>query len=127
MAGSLADRRAQACGKLMAKVHAITGKEGITPSALHAIKKKLVALAGKTELFPLSDFEMPVAQGRTHPLLVEDGDGHGLYLTISLPGKEAAPHDHGIWCVNAAVSGQEKHVMYARRLDGDAVVPGRGR
>ena len=121
MATTLADRRASACAKLMDKVHEITGKEGITPSALHAIKKKLVALAAKTDLFPLSDFEMPVAQGRNHPLLVEDGDGHGLYLTINMPGKEAAPHDHGIWCVNAAISGREKHVVY-RRLDGDAVV-----
>ena len=41
-------------------------------------------------------FEMPVSQGRNHPLLVEDNDGHGLCLTINMPGKEAAPHDHGI-------------------------------
>jgi predicted metal-dependent enzyme (double-stranded beta helix superfamily) len=65
---------------------------------------------------------MPEAQGRNHPLLIEDNDGHGLYLTIGLPGKEAAPHDHGIWCVNAAVSGRERHVFYRRADDGS--VPG---
>ena len=59
---------------------------------------------------------MPVSQGRNHPLLVADGDGPSLYLTINLPGKEAAPHDHGVWCVNAAVSGLEKHEFY-RRVD----------
>jgi len=121
MANNVAEKRTKACAKLLDKVHKITAKEGITPSALHAIKKKLVALAEKTDLFPLSDFEMPHAQGRTHPLLVEDNDGHGLYLTINLPGKEAAAHDHGIWCVNAAVSGRERHVMF-RRLDGDQIV-----
>ena len=63
---------------------------------------------------------MPVAQGRNHPLLVEDNDGHGLYLTISLPGKEAAPHDHGIWCVNAAISGRERHKVFRRTDDGAA-------
>jgi predicted metal-dependent enzyme (double-stranded beta helix superfamily) len=120
MAVTTADRRARACASLLRHVHAITDKEGITPSALHALKLKLVALANRTELFPLSDFAMPVAQGRNHPLLVEENDGHGLYLTINMPGKEAAPHDHGIWCVNAAISGRERHVFY-RRTDNAAV------
>lgn len=114
MQRTIADKRARACAELMRGVHRITDKEGITPSALHAIKLKLVALARRPELFPLSDFAMPEAESRTHPLLVEADDGHGLYLTIGLPGKEAAPHDHGIWCVNAAISGRERHVFYRR-------------
>jgi predicted metal-dependent enzyme (double-stranded beta helix superfamily) len=118
MATTIGDRRAQVCGKFLKEVHAVMDKEGLTPSALHAIKLKLVALAAKTELFPLGEFEMPVAQGRNHPLLVEDNDGHGLYLTINMPGKEAAPHDHGIWCVNASISGRERHVFYRRTDDG---------
>jgi predicted metal-dependent enzyme (double-stranded beta helix superfamily) len=118
MAINVADKRARACRELLTKVHAITDKEGITPSSLHSMKKALVALEAKSELFPLNDFEMPVSEGRTHPLLVEDNDGHGLYLTINTPGKEAAPHDHGIWCVNAAVSGRERHIFYRRTDDG---------
>jgi hypothetical protein len=78
------------------------------------MKLKLVALAARAELFQASDFAMPVAGGRSHPLLVEDGDGRGLYLTIGLPGKEAAPHDHGIWCINASVSGREHHEFFRR-------------
>ncbi len=113
-----ADKRQRACAKLLADVHAITAKEGINPSTLHALKLKLVALAKQTTLFPLTDFEMPVSQSRTHPLLVEDNDGHGLYLTIGLPGKEAAAHDHGIWCINAAVSGRERHLIFRRTDDG---------
>jgi predicted metal-dependent enzyme (double-stranded beta helix superfamily) len=111
-------RRERACAKLLQDVHAIVGHEGITPSALHAIRLKLVALARRVDLFPLSDFAMPEAQSRNHPLLVEDNDGHGLYLTIGLPGKEAAPHDHGIWCVNAAISGRERHTLFRRTDDG---------
>jgi predicted metal-dependent enzyme (double-stranded beta helix superfamily) len=126
MAETLVAARARACAALLRQVHAITDKEGITPSALHAIKLKLVALARRADLFPLADFAMPESQGRNHPLLVEDDDGHGLYLTINLPGKEAAPHDHGIWCVNAAVSGRERHVFYRRtdagQQDGKAAV-----
>ena len=115
---TVADKRRRACEKFLETVHGITAKEGITPSALHEIKLTLVALARKAELFPLADFAMPLAQGRTHPLLVEDNDGHGLYLTIALPGKEAAPHDHGIWCVNAALAGAERHDYYRRTDDG---------
>lgn len=120
---SVAAKRSRACAKLLADAHAIAAAEGPTPSALHAIKLKLMGLARKAELFPLLDFEMPLAEGRSHPLLVEDGDGYGLYLTINLPGKEAAPHDHGVWCVNAALSGRERHEFF-RRLD-DGAAPGR--
>lgn len=118
MSTIIADRRGRACASLLRQVHAIADKEGITPSALHAMKLKLVALANRTVLFPLSDFAMPEAQGRTHPLLIEDNDGLGLYLTINLPGKETAPHDHGIWCINAAVSGRERQIFYRRTDDG---------
>jgi predicted metal-dependent enzyme (double-stranded beta helix superfamily) len=120
MSAIIAARRARACASLLRQVHEIAGQEGITPSALHAMKLKLVALAGRTALFPLSDFAMPEAQGRTHPLLIEDDDGLGLYLTINLPGKEAAPHDHGIWCVNAAVAGRERQIFFRRTDDGAA-------
>lgn len=116
---TVTDKRIRACARLLADVHAITAIEGVTSSALHAMKLKLVALGRFPELFPLSDFGMPVSQGRSHPLLVEDDDGHGLYLTINLPGKVAAPHDHGIWCVNAAISGQERHELF-RRTDSGA-------
>lgn len=122
---TVAEKRQRACAKLLTDVHAITAREGLTPSALHGIRLKLVALARKAELFPMTDFEMPLAQGRNHPLLVEDGDGHALYLVISMPGKEAAPHDHGIWCVNAAISGREIHQFF-RRTDHGAE-PGRAR
>jgi predicted metal-dependent enzyme (double-stranded beta helix superfamily) len=120
-----ATKRLKACKALMAQVHAITADEGINPSTLHTIKLRLVALAKRKELFPASDFAMPVAQGRNHPLLVEDGDGLGLYLNIALPGKEAAPHDHGIWCATAAVSGRERHEFYRRTDDGK--IAGRAR
>ena len=119
---SIAAKRQRACATLMQQVHAITAAEGPTPSALHAIKLKLVALAARSDLFPLTDFEMPVAQGRNHPLLVEENDGRGLYLTINMPGKEAAPHNHGIWCINAAVSGVEKHEFYRLTDAGSATV-----
>ena len=111
--------RADACAALLREARIIVDVEGSGEAALEKIKSRLVGLADHgARLFPPGDFAMPDAQGRNHVLALEDGDGMGLYLTIGLPGKEAAPHDHGIWCVNAAISGQEIHHFYRRTDDG---------
>jgi predicted metal-dependent enzyme (double-stranded beta helix superfamily) len=113
------NQRAEACAALIKQARAIIDAEGAGDAALEKIKALLVGLADRgSALFPLGDFAMPDAQGRNHVLALEDGDGMGLYLTIALPGKEAAAHDHGIWCVNAAISGQELHRFYRRTDDG---------
>src|SRR3978361_1588868 len=113
------EQRVEACATLIRPARAILDANGSGEAALEKIKGLLVGLADRGEtLFPRGDFAMPEAQGRNHVLALEDGDGMGLYLTIALPGKEAAPHDHGIWCVNAALSGQELHRFYRRTDDG---------
>jgi predicted metal-dependent enzyme (double-stranded beta helix superfamily) len=136
----MSEKRAEACAALLRQARAIVDSEGTGDAVLEKLKGLLVGLAGRGEaLFPRDDFAMPVAQGRNHVLALEDGDGMGLYLTIALPGKEAAPHDHGIWCVNAAISGTEVHRFYQRTDDGSrdgyatveeigvvTVVPGQG-
>jgi predicted metal-dependent enzyme (double-stranded beta helix superfamily) len=114
----MGEQRAEACAALLRQARSIVNADGTGEVALEKIKGLLVGLANQGEaLFPSGDFAMPAAQALTHVLAQEDGDGMGLYLTIALPGKEAAPHDHGIWCVNAAVSGQEVHRFYRRTDD----------
>jgi predicted metal-dependent enzyme (double-stranded beta helix superfamily) len=115
----LSEQRTQACAALLRQARTIVDADGTGEAALEKIKGLLVGLANRGEaLFPIADFAMPNAQGRNHILALEDDDGMGLYLTINLPGKEAAPHDHGIWCVNAAISGREVHQFYRRTDDG---------
>ncbi|MGD0105256.1 MAG: hypothetical protein ABSC06_14610 [Rhodopila sp.] len=115
----MSEERAEGCAVLLRQARAIVDADGSGQAALEKIKGLLVGLANRGEaLFPRGDFAMPDAQGRNHILALEDGDGMGLYLTIGLPGKEAAPHDHGIWCVNAAISGREVHRYYRRTDDG---------
>jgi predicted metal-dependent enzyme (double-stranded beta helix superfamily) len=115
----MSKQRTTACQTLIKKARAIVDSEGTGEAALEKIKTLLVGLANRGEaLFPRNAFAMPDAHGRNHVLALEDGDGMGLYLTIGLPGKEAAPHDHGIWCVNAAISGREVHRFYRRTDDG---------
>lgn len=114
----MSEQRIEACATLLRQVRTIVDTDGTRGAALETIKELLLGLANRGEaLFPLSDFAMPAAHGRNHILALEDGDGMGLYLTIALPGKEAAPHDHGIWCVNAAISGREVHRFYRRTDD----------
>ena len=114
------EERTEACATLLRQARAIVNADGTGEAALEKLKALLIGLADRGEaLFPRGDFAMPNAQGRNHILALEDNDGMGLYLTIALPGKEAAPHDHGIWCVNAAISGQEVHKFYRRTDDGD--------
>lgn len=112
-----AARRGEACGDLLRDVRAIAAGEGITPASLGRIKSLLLELAARPELFPDAEFPMPEAQGRNHQLDPAADDGLGLYLTIGLPGKESAPHDHGIWCVNAALAGREVQRFYRRTDD----------
>jgi predicted metal-dependent enzyme (double-stranded beta helix superfamily) len=121
--GSLADARAAACAALIREARAITDAEGVTPAALARVKERLIALAALAELFAPRDFPLPEAHGRSTALDIGDDDGFGLYLTVGLPGKEAGPHDHGIWCVNAGVSGTELHRFFRRTDDGSQ--PGR--
>ena len=115
---SPAAQRMATCKAFLRKAHTILDKEGSTPSALHALKNKLAALALRTELFPASDFPMPVAEGRLHTLIAEDNDGLALHLLIGKPGKISNPHTHSIWCVNASVSGRERHTYWRRTDDG---------
>ena len=115
---TLAAKREAACKALLRKAHAIIDPAGATPAALEQVQALLIGLASKPDLFPREDFAAPVAQARNH-MLAEDGeDGFGLYLTINMPGKVAAPHDHGIWCVNAGISGVELHRFFQRTDDG---------
>ena len=114
--------RKDACLAFMRQAHQILDQEGSSPSALHELKLALAGLAERTELFPASDFPMPVAEARFHSLVVEPDDGLALHLIISMPGKISNPHAHGIWCINASITGRERNV-YWRRTD-DAQKPG---
>jgi len=116
---TIAERRLLACQGVIQQARKIVDQDGSGEAPLLKIKALLIDLAAKGDvLFPKSDFALPNAQARNHVLVEEDGDGLGLYLTIGLPGKEAAPHCHGIWCVNASLTGRELHRFYRRTDDG---------
>jgi predicted metal-dependent enzyme (double-stranded beta helix superfamily) len=118
MASSIAAQRKSACRALMRQAHAIIGKEGDGPDALEKLRDRLIALAMQEELFPRADFPLPRNESCNHILDVEPDDGFGLYMAVAMPGKEAAPHAHGIWCINAGISGRERHSFWHRTDNG---------
>ncbi len=111
--------RQAACQALLREARAIEAAHGITPAGMDRMRQLVIGLAQQGDtLFPDADFAPPQAYGRNH-LLDDTTDAQfALYLTVTLPGKESTPHDHGIWCVNAGLSGSELQRFYRRTDDG---------
>jgi predicted metal-dependent enzyme (double-stranded beta helix superfamily) len=113
--------RAAAVGAALADVRAIETTQGVTPTALAAIRERLMALAAQEHLFPTAEFPSPPngEKGANRYLLVEDQGGRfAMYLNALNPGNETKPHDHTTWAVVVAVDGQELNRVYRRLDDG---------
>lgn len=115
----LAAERLAACRVLLSNVQRIESAHGKGMEGLARIRDALAEFAqAQASLFPDSDFAMPVAHMRFHTL-VEGGDTpYGLYYSVNLPGKEAAPHVHGLWCATTAFCGSESNRFWRRVDDG---------
>lgn len=118
-----AEARDQACRELVHNARSIELRRGGDRGALDEIRDLMIAfVAEHSALLDPRDFALPTAYGRFHNL-VEGGDvPYGLYLSVTMPGKEAAPHIHGLWGITVGIAGCEVN-HYWRRTD-DASVPG---
>ena len=100
---------------------------GASDEALANARAHLMDLAGRTELFPRTDFPLPEEGKNERTFLIqEDEDGsYALYVNSGLKGQTTRPHDHGAsWAIVVAVEGDERHRVY-RRVD-DGAVEGKG-
>jgi predicted metal-dependent enzyme (double-stranded beta helix superfamily) len=118
---SHADARADAVAALLANVHAIVERDGITRDSLARIGLQLQTLAERAALFSRSAFPPPDASSgdtSTRYRLNPGSNGIALYLNSLLPGKTTIPHNHDTWAVIAAVDGSELNRVYRRTDDG---------
>lgn len=101
-----AERKA-ACRVLLQQVRSIEGDaRGAFPGP--ALLDAVLAFADRHRaLFPDADFESPRAHGRMHVLSDGLDTPYGLYIHVARPGKEAAPHCHGLWGVGVGLAGRE--------------------
>lgn len=111
--------RERAARDLTRRARAIELKHGGRREALEEIRQLMIDFVGAhRDLLDPQDFELPVAHGRFFKL-VEGGEvPYGLYIGVTLPGKEAAPHIHGLWCVTVGISGREVNHFWRRTDDG---------
>ena len=114
--------RAKAIDLTVAKVREIERLRGVNPEALLQIKTELLALAARTELFPLKDFPSPEGgSGKPSCLyrLSEDEDHRfALYANSTHLRYITAPHNHSTWAVIAGVHGEEPNRFYRRTAEG---------
>lgn len=103
----MASQRKAACQALLDEVRSIEA-DARTGFPGQRLLDTLLEFAGRHRaLFPDDEFASPRAHSRMHWLSDGLDTPYGLYLGVSKPGKEAAPHCHGVWSVSALYTGRE--------------------
>jgi len=120
--------REAAVSAAVARIQSVVSARGETPEALDLIIDVLRDLARRIELFGFQDFPLPAkgsgVENCLYRLSEEADHRFALYVNVSHPGKNSAPHNHTTWAVVVGVRGQELNRLY-RRVD-DGSVPGKG-
>lgn len=118
---SVRDQRQAAIAASVGRIREIENGRGVTRRALEAIKRELLGLADRVELFPIGDFP-PSDDDRGFDALYrlsEDADHRfALYASTGSPGKSVPPHNHTTWAVIVGLHGNEQNVFYERTDDG---------
>lgn len=95
----------------VADIRAIEQRDGVTRASLDGIKRRLIALAARTDLFTVADFPPPEKGGKRFSCLYrisEDADHRfALYANSALGGHGTPAHNHTTWAVIAGVTGEE--------------------
>ncbi len=122
IAVSRAEARVKAIVHTVGKVREIERSRGVNRESLQQIKEELLALAARTDLFPLEDFPSPQSgSGKPSCLyrLSEDEDHRfALYANSTHLRYVNAPHNHTTWAVIVGVHGEEPNRFYRRTEEG---------
>jgi predicted metal-dependent enzyme (double-stranded beta helix superfamily) len=132
-----AAERATAIAATVARVREIERRQGVTRESILLIKRELLGLAARTDLFPVEDFPPPGPGGPRNSCLyrLSEDDDHrfALYANAALGRYANAPHNHTTWAVIVGVHGEEPNRLYRRTPDGgveqtgtEVVGPGTG-
>jgi predicted metal-dependent enzyme (double-stranded beta helix superfamily) len=106
----------------VADVRAIEAREGVTRQSLDNVKRRLVRLAGRSDLFTGADFPPPQPGSKRNSCLYrvsEDPDHRfALYVNSSLGNYGTPAHNHTTWAVIVGVAGDElNRYMYGLALE----------
>jgi predicted metal-dependent enzyme (double-stranded beta helix superfamily) len=124
----LIHERTNAVREAIARIKAAgLGDDNHDHAQIEAARAALLALAARSELFPVAQFPYLYAQRSGFYRLAEDADHrNALYVQVSTNEHGGnSPHQHPYWAIIAGVRGNEYNVLYQRTDDGQ--VEGRGR
>lgn len=117
-----AAERAAAIAATVASVREVERTQGVTRQSLLEIKRELLGLAARTDLFTVEEFPPPGAGGQRNSCLyrLSEDDDHrfALYANAALGRYANAPHNHTTWAVIVGVHGEEPNRLYRRTPDG---------
>jgi predicted metal-dependent enzyme (double-stranded beta helix superfamily) len=120
----LASERSRAVAACLDEARTIIGKEGVSRAALEGVKRRLLALATRHDLFSSEQFPLLHERSTMH-VLAEDPDGLTLYAVAAQGESATPPHDHTTWAVVVGIEGEETNRLW-RRVD-DGATPGQAR
>jgi len=102
----------------VAEVRAIERADGVTRESLEKIKRRLIRLAARQDLFTARDFPPPEPGGKRNSCLYrvsEDADHRfALYVNSSFGNYGTPAHNHSTWAVIVGVTGEELNRFYDR-------------
>lgn len=105
--------------ELVATTRALSDEKEIDRETLDDIRRRLLALAARRELWSEDDYPAPPA-GELQSRYFVAGEAEGgisLYMNVLRSGKTVPPHDHTTWACIAAVEGVEHNMFYTRTDD----------
>lgn len=94
--------------------------DGVTRERLETVKRRLIELAGRTDLFSYAQFPVQDGDGSSSLYLLSEDDDHGyaLFAVAERKGNMSPPHDHTTWAVIVGIEGEEVNRFYERLDDG---------
>jgi len=112
--------RSELAATLIADTCELRDSHGIDRDSLDDVRRKLLDLAQRPELWSERDFPSPGEdeQQRRYQIAQEPDGEITLYLNVVKSGKHVPPHDHTTWACIAAVEGVEHNLFYTRTDDG---------
>ena len=123
------EERSRAVTAAIADIRAVERDHGVTAGGLARIKRRLLDLAAREELFPEADFPPPDgdAEFPAHVYRIAEDDDHrlALYVQSARGALDTPPHNHTTWAVIAGIRGDELNRFYERTADGGVVQTGR--
>ena len=123
------EERGRAVAAAVADIRAIERDHGVTRDGLARMKRRLLDLAERTDLFPAEDFPPPDGDvdfpANVYRIAEDDDHRFALYVQSARGALDTPAHNHTTWAVIAGIRGDELNRFWERTADGGVAETGR--